>query len=77
MRLTYDSVILLKVAYHRGVQAARCDREERDAQSIQDGALTAILLAAASHEAFINELPEHVRIWQREFFPPDTRLPAN
>lgn len=62
-QLHYDSVLLLTLAL-KAARAARADRVARGASSLQDDALTAILLSAAATEAFINELPEHVRIHQ-------------
>ena len=62
-QLHYDSVLLLTLAL-KAARAARADREARGTSSLQEDALTAILLSAAAAEAFINELPEHVRIHQ-------------
>ena len=62
-QLHYDSVLLLTLAL-KAARSARADRDARGASSLQDDALTAILLSAAATEAFINELPEHVRIHQ-------------
>lgn len=62
-QLHYDSVLLLTLAL-KAARSARADRDSRGASSLQDDALTAILLSAAAAEAFINELPEHVRIHQ-------------
>ncbi len=62
-QLHYDSVLLLTLAL-KAARAARADRDLRGASSLQDDALTAILLSSAAAEAFINEIPEHVRIHQ-------------
>lgn len=62
-QLHFDSVLLLTLAL-KASRSARADRDARGTGSLQDDALTAIVLSAASAEAFINELPEHVRIYQ-------------
>jgi hypothetical protein len=62
-QIHYDSVLLLTLAL-KAARSARADRDARGTGSLQDDALTAILLSAAAAEAFINELPEHIRIHQ-------------
>jgi hypothetical protein len=62
-QLHYDSILLLTLAL-RAARSARADRDVRGTNSLQDDALIAILFSAAAAEAFVNELPEHVRIHQ-------------
>jgi hypothetical protein len=56
-------VLLLTLAL-KAARSARADRDARGPSSLQDDALTSILLSAAAAEAFINELPDHIRIHQ-------------
>jgi hypothetical protein len=60
--MSYHSIELLKVAF-RGRNAARIDAQTPGVLAVDT--LTAIVMSCASAEAFINEIVEHVRVYQQ------------
>lgn len=59
--LSFHSLELLLIAY-KARNRARLDGERPNA--LTTDSIVAVVMAAASTEAFINELAEHARVWR-------------